>query len=65
MARTRNALDRHPGSIPDIRADAGSITFTMVPIGRSPREPLVIRCDVNGEIWISIKSADDRALDSK
>jgi hypothetical protein len=54
MRRERHTLDRHPGSIPDIRADASNITFTMVPLGRSPRERLVIRCDADGEIWISI-----------
>jgi hypothetical protein len=58
MRRERPALDRHPGTVPDIRADAGSITFTLVPVGLSPREPLVIRCDGDGQIWISIK--DDR-----
>lgn len=59
MPRERHTLDRHPGQMPDIRADAGGITFTIVPIGRSPREPLVIRCDIDGEIWISIRTDAD------
>lgn len=61
MKRERHTLDRHPGVIPDIRAEGSSITFTMVPMGHSPREPLVIRCDADGEIWISIRSDEDTA----
>jgi hypothetical protein len=48
-------IDRRPGSLPDIRTNIGGITFVMVPLGPSKGKQLVIRCDADGEIWISIQ----------
>jgi hypothetical protein len=66
MTRLTHTLDRQPGSLPDIRADAGSITFGMVPPGARRGERLVIRCDADGEVWISIQTdrvaPDDRGI---
>jgi len=54
MRRERHALDRHPGTLPDIRTDDGNIIYTMMPVG--PRgEQLIIRCDADGEVWISVR----------
>lgn len=52
--RERQAIDQRPGSLPDIRSELCGITFTMVPVGIPKEEPLVIRCDTDGEIWVSI-----------
>jgi hypothetical protein len=51
---TRQALDRTPGPLPEIRTDDANIIFAMVPSGTRRGEQLVIRCDANGEIWMSI-----------
>jgi len=55
MARGPHTLDRRPGSLPDIRTATGSITFAMVPRGAPHGERLVIRCDAEGDVWISIQ----------
>jgi hypothetical protein len=55
MSRHQNALDRRPGSIPDIRTDVGGLTFVMRPRGTRNDERLVIRCDDEGEVWLSIQ----------
>jgi hypothetical protein len=56
MARVKHTLDRQPGSLPDIRTDVGGITFVMAPPGAPPGRHLHIRCDAEGEVWISIRS---------
>jgi hypothetical protein len=40
--------------MPEIRADAGSITFLMAPTRLPDQARLVIRCDADGELWVSI-----------
>jgi hypothetical protein len=57
MDRERLTLDQRPGSLPDIRSDRGGITFIIAQAGPPQREPLVIRCDTDGEIWLSIRPA--------
>jgi hypothetical protein len=54
MNRERQTLDQRPGSAPDIRSDGGGITFIMALAGTPRSEALVIRCDIQGEIWVSI-----------
>jgi len=55
--RAPHQLDQQPGSPPDIRMNAEGVTFIMAgPPGRRG-ERLIIRCDSNGELWISIKPA--------
>jgi hypothetical protein len=40
-----------------IRTAEGSLTYTIVPAGARRGEELVIRCDEEGEVWISIQPA--------
>jgi hypothetical protein len=58
MARNRRALDGQAGALPDIRTDTAGITFIMAPLGAPPGERLMIRCDVDDEIRVSIRSED-------
>jgi hypothetical protein len=55
MVRTQQAIDRQPGTLPDIRTDDGGITFAMAPLGAPHHDQLVIRCDDNGEVWVLIR----------
>ena len=55
MRRERPIVDQRPGILPEIRTDAGSITFTMLPAGIPGGDQLVIRCDARGDIWIAIQ----------
>lgn len=50
---TFQQLDHRRGSLPDIRANDESITF-RIPLAGFARSLLVIRCDTDGEVWISI-----------
>jgi hypothetical protein len=54
MSRNRQTLDQQPGSAPDIRVDKGSVTFVMVLAGTSSGDRLIIRCDAQGGVWVSI-----------
>lgn len=56
MARAHHMLDGKPGQLPDIRAHAGNITFVMATVGARPDSRLVIRCDADGNVWVSIRS---------
>ena len=50
----QHAADRQPGAIPDIREDTRGVEYVMrLTIGRAT-EQLIIRCDPDGEVWISI-----------
>ena len=49
--------DRRPGAPPEIRMDAGGIWFVMAPPGVPPGERLVIRCDTDDGLWVSIQPA--------
>jgi hypothetical protein len=53
--RERHTFDQRPGSVPEIRTDSGGMTFIMAPAGSPKGERLVIRCDADGEVWISIE----------
>ncbi len=57
MLRPQPSCDRRPGPLPLIQAESDSITFAMTPSGTREHELLVIRCDTNGEVWISIQHA--------
>ncbi len=54
---TRKELDLKPGVLPDIDAIDGSVIFTMDIAGPHPHGQLVIRCDLDGNIWLSIPDA--------
>ena len=56
MAHAQHTLDRQPGSLPDIRTNNGGITFVMAPTGAPSGDQLVIRCDADGGVWISIRT---------
>jgi hypothetical protein len=53
----RPKTDHRPGAVPTIRAAEGSLTYTIVPALARRGEELVIRCDDEGEVWISIQPA--------
>jgi hypothetical protein len=55
MRGERHTLDQRPGALPEIRTLEGTITFTMVPVGTPRGEQLVIRCEADGEILLSIQ----------
>jgi hypothetical protein len=56
MARIHHPSDTQPGPLPEIRADAHSITFVMAPAGTPRNEQLVIRCDDRDQLWIAIRN---------
>ena len=53
----RRKTDLRPGAVPTIRAAEGSLTYTIVPALARRDEALVIRCDEEGGVWISIQPA--------
>jgi hypothetical protein len=55
MSRGHDALDRRPGSPPEVRTDIRGLSFFMRLSGTRSDERLVIRCDDNGEVWMSIQ----------
>ena len=58
MARRQLALDTKPGSLPHIRTNKDGITFVMTPDtgdGEPIGDQLVVRCDSQGDVWISIQ----------
>jgi hypothetical protein len=61
MKPERQTLDQRPGSPPEIRTRNGDVTFTMVPAGIPRGVQLVIRCDLNGGVWIAIEAARSQA----
>lgn len=54
MARVHTA-DSQPGRLPDIRANTEGVTYTMTAHGVRPATAIVIRCDTNGDVWISLQ----------
>lgn len=50
----RKGLDRQPGPLPEIKSEAGSVLFSM-DVGARDGDRLVIRCDVNGNVWAAIR----------
>jgi hypothetical protein len=55
---TRLAIDRHPGTLPRITSDGASIVYEIVLAGRKDRGRLVLRCDADDEIWVSIPQSE-------
>ena len=47
-------IDRRPGRVPAIEARDGDITSAMTPAGIPSGLQLIIRCDVDGGVWLSI-----------
>ena len=52
MPRRRSTIDERPGPLPAIRSDGQSVTFDMLVKDEDSR--LVLRCDTNGSVWVSI-----------
>jgi hypothetical protein len=52
---TRKVLDGRPGALPVIHAQGTDVVFQLniAGVGRDAR--LVLRCDANGSIWVSIR----------
>jgi hypothetical protein len=55
MAQVRHAFDGQPGRVPEVRVEATDIIFVMTPPGTGHDGRLRIRCDADGELWISIQ----------
>lgn len=51
-------IDQRPGRTPTIAAKDGEIIFTVTPAGIPRGVQLIIRCDANGCIWLSIVPTD-------
>ena len=52
--------DHQPGRVPEIRTDAGNVTFCLEVAGVDEAVRLVIRCDANGNVWASIANRAPR-----
>lgn len=58
MARAQHALDGKRGALPDIRpCNNNSISFLLNPPGTPRGQQVLVRCDADGEVWISIQQA--------
>jgi hypothetical protein len=66
MARSINALDGRPGSLPEISTDGDSITFEIAVVS-DPRIPpgarLMVRCDQAGNVLARIVRATRSSKD--
>jgi hypothetical protein len=54
MNPKRPTIDERPGPAPDIRVESDSVAYTFRFGGVVGEPRLLIRCDVDGNIWISI-----------
>ena len=55
MPRGYRLSNYAPGALPDIRPSGDGIEYVMTPPGARPGKQLVIRCDGNGDAWVSIR----------
>lgn len=49
------AIDQRPGPLPRISADGTNIAYALLLAGTRGRTELVLRCDAEGDIWVSIR----------
>jgi hypothetical protein len=56
----RKLLDRRRGSLPDIRTDGESVKFSLDIVGIETAARLVIRCDPDGSVRVSIENPPSR-----
>jgi len=54
MAQPRSSLDDKPGPLPDITSDDDGVTFEMPVVSFGAHARLRVRCDVRGDVWLSI-----------
>jgi hypothetical protein len=59
MPRRHLAIDQRPGPLPEIRADGDNVTFALPLNEVEEGLRLMLRCDVDGNVWASIKADDD------
>lgn len=60
MSRSIDALDRRPGSMPDISTDGDSIIFEITVLADQripPGARLMVRCDPTGDVFARIVKA--------
>jgi hypothetical protein len=53
----RKVADQQPGPPPEIRIKGDSVTFALKITGNASGARLVIRCDSEGNVWVSIADA--------
>jgi len=53
---TRKTLDERPGSMPEIRDGDDCVTFDLALTRVCAGARLIIRCDREGNAWVSISS---------
>jgi hypothetical protein len=52
---TQKMLDQRAGALPEIRLDGDSVTFHLEVMGLHRQDVrLMIRCDAQGEVWVSL-----------
>ena len=59
MTPRKTALDGQPGAVPEIRPGPDSVSFHLAIVGVRRSAQLILRCDTNGELWVSIDTAED------
>jgi hypothetical protein len=67
MARSTNALDRRPGSLPEISTDGDSIIFEIAVMSDHripPGARLMVRCDQAGNVLARIVNATGSSKNS-
>ena len=64
MRDERQTVDRRPGAMPEIRMNRDGLSYVILPAGISDGERLIIRCGVDGEIWMAIEGGHERLKDS-
>jgi hypothetical protein len=67
MARSTNALDGRPGSLPEISTDGDSIIFEIAVVSDQripPGARLLVRCDQAGNVLARIAKAARSPKDS-
>jgi len=58
VTSNRSSLDDKPGPLPEITSDDNSVTFDMPVLALGRRVRLRVRCDVHGEVWLTIGGDD-------
>jgi len=50
----RRSPDQRAGPLPEIRVDGETVTFHLDVAGVAENVRLTIRCDGDGEVWVSL-----------
>ena len=54
----RRTLDGRPGALPEIRLEGDSVMFHLEIVNGRTTSRLLIRCDPDGSVWVSIGPAE-------